>query len=86
MVTGHGTTRDYCHHFKIMEHATRPCNNGEQTIDQLLYQCTLLHTPREQFRNKVLKTGNQPASKHELITKHLTEFLTYTNSIDVEQL
>jgi hypothetical protein len=55
MVTGHGKTRAYLHRFKIMEHATCPCNNGEQTVDHLLYQCTLLHTPREILRNKVFK-------------------------------
>jgi hypothetical protein len=69
-----------------MEHATCPCNKGEQTIDHLLYQCTLLHTPRELLKNKVLRTGNWPARKHEIITKHLKAFLAYTNSIDFEQL
>ena len=84
MLTGHGKTRAYFHHFKLMEEATRPCNNGDQTIDNLLYQCTLLHTSREIPRNKVLKTGNRPANKQELTTKHLKAFLTYTNSIDFE--
>jgi hypothetical protein len=86
MVAGHGKTRAYHHRFKIMEHATCPCNNGEQTIDRLLYQNPLLHTPRELLRNKVLRTGNWPASIHELITKLLKAFLTYTNSIDFEKL
>jgi len=60
MVTGQGKTRAYFHRFKIIEQATCPCNNGDQTIDHLLYQCTLLHTPRELLRNRVLKTGNWP--------------------------
>jgi hypothetical protein len=62
MVTGHGNTRAYLHRFKILQHATCPCNNGEQTTDNLLYQCILLHTQRELLRNRVLKTGNWPAS------------------------
>jgi hypothetical protein len=66
MVAGHGKTRDYFHHFKIMKQATCPCNSGDQTIDHLLYQCTLLHSQRGLLRNKVLKTGNWPASKQEL--------------------
>jgi len=86
MVTGHGKTRAYFHHFKIMEQATRSCNNGDQTIVRLLYQCTLLHTSRQLLRNKVLKTGNWPANRKELTTKHLKAFLTYTNSVDFEQL
>jgi len=86
MVTGHGKTRAYFYRFKIMEQATCPCNSGDQTIDHLLYQCTLLYSPRELLRNKVLKIGNWPTSKRELTTKHLKAFLTYTNSIDFEQL
>jgi hypothetical protein len=90
MVIGHVETRAYFHRFKIMEQATRSCNNGVQTIDHLLYQCTLLHSSRKPPRNKVLKTGNWPANRKELTTKHLKAFIyhthTYTNSIDFEQL
>jgi hypothetical protein len=82
MVTGHGkTTSAYFHCFKIMEQATYPCNNGDQTIDHLLYQCTLIHTSRELLRNTGLNTGNWPANKKDLTTEHLKAFLTYTNSI-----
>jgi len=66
MVAGHGKTRAFFHHFKIMKQATCPCNNGDQTIDHLLYQCTLLHSQRELIRNKFLKIVNWPASKQEL--------------------
>jgi hypothetical protein len=85
MVRGHGKTRAYFHHFKIMERATCPCNSGDQTIDHLLYQCTLFHTPRELVRSKVLKIRNWPTSKQELTTNRLKAFLTYTNSTDFEQ-
>jgi hypothetical protein len=47
IVTGHGKARTYFHRLKIMEQATCLCNNGDQTIDHLLYQCTLLYSPRE---------------------------------------
>jgi len=86
MVTGHRENRAYFHHFKITEQATCPCNNGDQTIDHLLYQCTLLHTPRERLRSKVLKIRNWAACKQELTVKRLNAFLTYTNSTDFEQL
>jgi len=58
MVTGHGKTRGYLRRFKIIENATCPCNNGEQTIDHLLNQGILLQTQREHLRNNVLKSGN----------------------------
>jgi len=40
MVAGHGKTRAFFYHFKIMKQATCPCNNGDRPIDHLLYQCT----------------------------------------------
>ena len=87
MVIGHGKTRAYLHRFKIMEHATCPCNEGDQTIDQLLNQCTILQTQTELPRNNVLKPGNwQTASKEELIKKHLKLFIIFTKSIDFEKL
>jgi hypothetical protein len=86
MVTGHGKTRAYLHRFKITEIATCPCNKGDQTIDHLLNQCTLLQTQRELLRNNILKSGNWPVSKEESITKHLKSFLTFKKAIDFDQL
>jgi hypothetical protein len=86
MVTGHGKTRAYLHQFKIIENATCPCDNGDQTIDHLCNQCTLLQTQRELLRNNVLKSGNWPVSKEELTTKHLKSFHSFTKSVDFDQL
>jgi hypothetical protein len=44
VVTGHGKTGAYFCRFKKMEQATCPYNSGDQTVDHLLYQCTLLRT------------------------------------------
>jgi len=46
MVTGNVKTRAYLHRFKILEQANCPCGNGDQTIDHLLYRCSILHTQR----------------------------------------
>jgi hypothetical protein len=86
MVTGHGKTRAYFHRFKILEHATCLCNKGDQKIDHLLNQCTLLHSQRDFLRKNLSKSGNWLVSKHELITKHLKTFFSFTNSIDFDQL
>jgi hypothetical protein len=86
MVIGQGKTRAYLHQFKIIENATCPCNKGNQTVDHLLNQCTLLKTQRELLRNNILKSGNWPVSEEELITKHLKSFLTFIKSIGIDQL
>ena len=81
-VTGHGKTRAHLHRFMILELATCTCKKG----DHFIKQCTLLQPQRELLRSNVLKSGNWPAIKYELITKHLKSFLTYTKSIDFGQL
>jgi hypothetical protein len=85
MVTGYGKTRAHLHRFKLLESASRPCDRGDQTTDDhLLYHCTLLQNQRKILKKDTLKNGNWPVSKHDLITKHLKSFLTFTNSTDFD--
>ena len=35
--------------------------------------------------NNLLKSGNWPENKYEIIMKHLKPFLTFTKSIDFDQ-
>jgi ribonuclease HI len=86
ITTGHGKTRAYLHRFKLMENSKCVCNKGDQTIDHLINQCALLQTQRELLKSNVLKYGNWPVSKYELITKHMKPFLTFINSTDFDQL
>ena len=57
MMTGHGKTRAYLHRFKILGNATRACEQGEQTIDHLLYHCTLLETQRQTMKKNAIKAS-----------------------------
>jgi hypothetical protein len=86
MVTGHGKTRAYLHRFKIIENGKCTCNKGEKSIYPLLNQCTLLQPQRGFLRNIVLKSGNWPVSKEEIITKHLKSFIIFTKTKDFDQL
>ena len=47
MISGHGKTSAYLHRFKLLEIATRLCNMGDQTTDQLQYVWKLLNERRE---------------------------------------
>ena len=85
MVTGHGKNRTYLHRFKILDHAICACKKGDQTIDHLLYQCTLLEMHRELLKH-IVYNRKWPASKQELILKHQNSFIKFINSIDFDQL
>ena len=85
MLTGHVKTKAYLHRFKIRDDPHCICQQGEQTIDHLIYDCNLLEAQRGILR-KNIKNGQWPADKHELITNHLEPLLTYIESIDFDQL
>jgi hypothetical protein len=87
-LTGHGKTRAYLHRFKILENADPPppCGNGDQTSDHLQYQCAILNKQREIFKRNVIKSGKWPASKQEIISRHLKSFLLFLNSINFDLL
>jgi hypothetical protein len=84
MLTGHGKTRAYLQRFKILENATCACEQGDQTIDHLLYHCTVLETQRQNMKNAI-KAGHWPASKPQLISKHRDSFLNFLESIDFDK-
>ena len=47
LVTAHGKTKAYLHHFKIIESPECPCDGGNQTVDHLIYECNKLQRERE---------------------------------------
>jgi hypothetical protein len=82
MLTGHGKTRAYLHRFKIIEKATCACEQEDQTVDHILYQCTLLESQPQNMKNSVIKAGQWPPSKQQLITQHRDSILKFLESID----
>jgi hypothetical protein len=86
MLTRHGRTRAYLHHFKLWDDAKRICGQGDQTTDHLLNHCTMIHTQREVLKQCIFKNGNWPTSKQELITNYRDSFITFIESIDSELL
>ena len=46
IVSGHGKTRAYLNRFKIIDDPMCPCNEGEQTVEHLIYVCSILEPRR----------------------------------------
>ena len=58
-----------------------PCNEGEQTVEHLIYVCSIL----EQCRSTMIKhitRGIWPQTNNELIDNYLTVFTEFVKSID----
>jgi hypothetical protein len=85
-MSGHGNIRSYLHRLKIVDTREHPCKQDIQTADYLIFQCKRLKYERGMLKNSVLKAGNWPISKSELINKNLKQFIRYINSMDLEKL
>jgi hypothetical protein len=86
MLTGQGRTRAYLFRFKLRDDATCICGQDDQTTDHLLNHCTMLHAQREMLKHYILKGGNWPTRKQELIINYRNSFIAFIESIDFEQL
>ena len=86
MVTGHGPIRSYYYRVRILESPGCPCSGAEQTIQHLLWECSLLDQQRRKFKMETRSEDNWPINYGEIIKKHLRAFLAFVNSIDFVKL
>jgi len=86
IMTGHGNIRYYLHPLKIIGIPECPCKHGIQTVDRLMFQCERLKNERDILKKSVLKKGNWPLSKSELINRNFKQFFRYINSMDFEKI
>jgi len=88
-LTSHGKTKSYLHRFKIIESPDCPCGGGgggSQTVDHLLFDCTILQDEREGLIGKISRLDNWPVTKRQLGNKYIKHFIQFTNSIDFTKL
>jgi hypothetical protein len=86
IVTSHGKTKAYLHHFKIIVSPECPCDGGNQTVDHPIYECTKLQMEWEKLISNVSKQDNWPVNKSDPANKHTKHFIQVANSIDFETL
>jgi len=86
IMSEYGNIWSYLHWLKIIDSPECPCKQNMQTVDHLIFQCERLKYERGMLKNSVLKAGNWPISKSELVNKNLKQFIRYINSIDLEKL
>jgi hypothetical protein len=86
IMSGHGNIGPLLHRLKIIDSPECPCKQNIQTVDRLIFQCKRLKYERGMLKNSVLKAGNWPISKNELINKNLKQSIRYINSMDLEKL
>jgi len=86
IVTAHDKTKAYLHRFKTIESPECPCNNGNQTVEHLLYECTKLQREREKPIRNISNQDKWPGNKNDSVNKYIKHFTQFVNSIDFERL
>jgi hypothetical protein len=61
-------------------------DSRDQTVDNLIYDCTKLQRESEKLISNISKQDNWPVIKSELVNKHIKHFIQFTNSIKFEKL
>jgi len=82
MVTGHGIIKAFLHKYKIQESPICPCKRGEQTVDNVIYDCILFEDERDRLKAAVMRTDSWPISKNNLNKNFNKDFIRFTNFIN----
>jgi hypothetical protein len=85
ILTGHGRLRTYFFNFKVIGNPVCSFNEGEETVEHVIFSCSKFKTEREIMKTAVAKTGQSwPVAERELIRRFKTRFTTFVNSIDLK--
>jgi len=57
------------------------CDDGEQSVDHILYKCKLLEHEKNRLKEAVIRSENWPVSKDKLRIKFYKYFKEFVNSI-----
>ena len=86
IVTGHGNIKTYSYKYKIIESPMCSCEEGEQSVDHILYECKLLAHDRDRLKAVVMWSENWPVSKDKLTIKFYKNFKEFTNNILLDKV
>ena len=62
------------------------CEEGEQSVDYILYECKLLAHDRDRLKAAVMRSENWPVSKDRLIIKFYKNFKEFTSNILLDKV
>ena len=66
MVRGYGNIKTYLHKYKTIQNPMCPCKQGDQSVDQILFDCILLELDRDKLKAVVKIPNSWPVSKDKL--------------------
>ena len=86
IVTGHGNIKTFLYKYKIIESPVCSCDESEQSVDHILYECKLLEHERDRLKAAVIWSEKWPVSKDKLSIKCYKIFKEFANSILLDKV
>lgn len=84
IVSGHGKTKAYLHRFHIIDDPKCTCNNPQQTVYHLIYECKDTRPQRAILIADIRRNGGTwPATTQQLVTRYLTAFCKYIHTLNL---
>ena len=81
IVTGHGNVKTYLYKFNIIENPKYTCDKGEQTVDHIIYSCSLQEQERDRLKAVITRSEQWPINKNKFVLKYYKNFTQFTDSV-----
>jgi len=81
ITTGHCNIKSYLYKCKIIDKLQCQCKNGEQTVQHIIFECTIFDQESDKLKAVVMRTENWPVSCNKLSTIYYKNFKEYIDSI-----
>jgi hypothetical protein len=86
MTAGHGNIKTYLYKDKIIESPMCSCENGEQSVDHILFECKLLEKERDRLIGAVSRYENWPVNKTKVSREYYKNFKEFTKNVCFDKL
>jgi hypothetical protein len=86
IITGHGNMKTYLFRYKIIESPTCSCEEGEQSVDHIIYECKLYENERDTLKAAVRRPESWQISRNKLCTNYYKNFKEFTNNMELDKV
>jgi hypothetical protein len=86
IVTGHGNIKTYLAKYRIIQRPMCPCEEGDQSVDHIMYDFKLLEQERSRLKTVVIQTEKWPVDRDKLSTKFYRYFKEFTDNIKLDKV
>ena len=86
IVTGHGNIKTYLYKYKIIDSPVCSCDEGEQSVNHIIYECKLFKQERTKLKAVVERTEKWPVSRDKLSIQFYRHFKEFTDNISMDKV